>query len=111
MKPGERRFKELLRREREDVSMLAQHVAEMYDAITFGRVSKPTTKPFEVIALYEERLNAEIEEAISEERKRIREEVSSLPMWSTDDFARKRGAPIHAISESDVLAIIERKPS
>lgn len=46
--------------------MLARNLAVIYDSITFGRVSKPNTKPEVVIALYEERLNEAVAEALAE---------------------------------------------
>jgi hypothetical protein len=66
LRPGERRFRDLLARERQDVAMLARNLAVIYDSITFGRVSKPNTKPEVVIALYEERLNEAVAEALAE---------------------------------------------
>ena len=61
--PGTRRFRDLLKRERQDVAMLGRHLSEIYDSITFGRVSKPNTLPSVVIELYEERLNEAVAEA------------------------------------------------
>jgi hypothetical protein len=91
--PGSRRFRDLLARERHDVEMLARHVAEMYDEISGGLISKPNTRPFEVIRLYHERTDREIEEAVAEARATlladIRERVEGLAFEFDDDTPRR----------------------
>lgn len=64
--PGSRRFRDLLRLERDDVAMLWGHVAQLYDYVSGGRISKGNTYPFEVIALYEEGLQRDVDEGVAE---------------------------------------------
>jgi hypothetical protein len=76
--PGSRRFRDLIARERSDMGWLVHVVACMYDEISGGRISKPTTYPHEVIRKYEDRLNEACDEAVGEERLRATEAVQSL---------------------------------
>jgi len=63
---GYRRFKEILDRERSDMAWLVHAVAAMYDEISGGRISIPTTYPGEVVQQFEERLNDARDEAVRE---------------------------------------------
>ena len=46
--------------------MIMRHCAEIYDEASGGRISKPTTLPFEVISLMHEQQRKDIDEAVAE---------------------------------------------
>jgi hypothetical protein len=110
--PGSRRFRDLLARERHDVEMLARHLAEMYDEISGGLISKPNTRPFEVIRLYHERMDREIEEAVAEARAElladIRERVEGLPVhYAKADPLSARRATLDRAAVRAILAELD----
>src|SRR4051794_17796529 len=57
---------EQLKRELADFSFLIRAIPIVYDEITSGRCSKPTTDPHTVIALEEERMQEAINDALVE---------------------------------------------
>lgn len=75
--PGSRRFRDLLRRERDDVAMLWGHVAQLYDYVSGGRITKGNTYPFEVIALYEEQIQRDVDQGVVERVDDLRETILS----------------------------------
>ena len=50
-----------IKKELFDFSRVMQEVSIVYDNITNGRISKPNTKAFEVIAIYQELKDMEVE--------------------------------------------------
>lgn len=90
-RPGERRYRDLLARERQDMAWLVHVVAVMYDDISGGRISKPMTMPGEVLREYERRTDEAIDEAVAEERERIIVGLASLPTATSGDLI-DRGA-------------------
>lgn len=58
--------KEQLMKELSDFSLLIDHIAHLYDYISQCRVSYPTTKPEEVIALYEQQLQKMYDEGFTD---------------------------------------------
>jgi hypothetical protein len=110
--PGSRRFRHLIERERRDMGWLVHVVACMYDEISGGRISKPTTYPHEVIREYEDRLNEACEEAMAEERVRISEAVEGL----AEKLGRRYQAvgqdwaiPVDRLPVAAIIAIINDK--
>lgn len=104
--PGSRRFRDLIARERSDMGWLVHVVACMYDEISGGRISKPTTYPHEVISQFEERLNEACDEAVAEERERITEAVQGLLIKPNGYWVE---AMSEVISQAAVVAIVNNQ--
>lgn len=103
-RPGARRFRDILERERRDMAWLVHAVAAMYDEISGGRISKPMTYPDEVVGAFNERIDREVAEAVAAERGRIRAAVEGLDWTNTGEVRWGDDITLAA-----VLAIIDRE--
>lgn len=86
-RPGARRFRDILERERRDMAWLVHAVACLYDEISGGLISKPMTYPDEVIGAFNERIDREVDLAVAAERARIEDRLVALYRQSEDRAA------------------------
>lgn len=67
-----------IRDEGHDFQMLADHCSHIYDHVTHGRISKPTTLPKVVIAEADHLLSKDIDEAVEEATEELTRERDAL---------------------------------
>lgn len=118
--PGARRYRELVRRERQDMAWLVHCVAAMYDEISGGRISKPMTYPSEVVGQFSERLNEAADEAVAAYKRDLAKQIRARleTPWSvepgglsTGEMATWRaGRRTFRHIAADILALIEDAP-
>lgn len=75
-----------VKKELYDFHFVMHGAGKVYDALSWGRVSKPNTDPDVVIRVVQDLEQQNINEAVKEERERIEEHIKAIGHWTDGGY-------------------------